>query len=219
MFRDRDDAGRQLAQRLVEEDFDDPLVLALPRGGVPVAAQVASALGAPLMAFVARKLGAPGQPELGIGAIAEGSDEVVVTPTARRLGLDDSRLSSLVEAEQAELRRRLDHYRGGAPLPDIESREVILVDDGLATGVTAEAALRALRRRGPRRLVLAIPVCAPESATRLAGIADDVVYVASPPNMHAIGAWYDDFTQTSDAEVLDLLDDARESSGSGDTSA
>jgi putative phosphoribosyl transferase len=172
---------------------------------VPVAYEVAAALRAPLEVFVARKVGAPGHEELGIGAIAEGSDELVVTETARALGLTSQELAALAERERTELDRRVERYRGGAPLPELEGRNVILVDDGLATGVTAEAALRALRRRKPRQLVLAVPVCAPDTARRLAETGARVVCLAAPAEFYAVGLWYDDFSQTSDAEVLDLL--------------
>ncbi|RIQ12896.1 phosphoribosyltransferase family protein, partial [Jiangella rhizosphaerae] len=209
VFRDRADAGRRLGERLRALTFRDPIVLALPRGGVPVAAQVAAALDAALEVFVARKVGAPSHPEFGIGAIAEGSDEVVVTSSAGRLGLGADDLETLVRGERSELARRVDLYRGAAPLPDLEARDVILVDDGLATGVTAEAALRSLRGFRPHRLVLAVPVCSPDSAQRLTAIADDIVFVAAPEDLFSIGAYYDDFTQTTDDEVVDLLASSR----------
>jgi putative phosphoribosyl transferase len=205
LFRDRRAAGRLLGARLTEEEFTNPHVLALPRGGVPVAFEVALALQAPLDVFVARKVGAPGREELGIGAIAEGSDELVVSETARALGLTSDQLAALANEQRIELDRRVEQYRAGAPLPELAGRDVILVDDGLATGVTAEAALRALRRRDPKLLVLAAPVCAPDTARRLTVVADRVVCLAAPVAFYAVGLWYDDFSQTSDAEVVDLL--------------
>jgi len=204
-FRDRTDAGRQLAERLVEERLHDALVLALPRGGVPVAAPVATGLHAPLEPFVARKIGAPGQAEFGIGAIAEGSPDVLRTGAADELGVSPARMRSLADDEREELRRRVDRYRAGADLPPVRERDVVLVDDGVATGVTAEAALRALRRLGPRRLLLAVPVCAADSARRLREVADAVVCLSTPDDLGSVGQWYDHFEQTSDEEVIALL--------------
>lgn len=216
-FADRRDAGRRLAGRLAEVRLGAPVVLALPRGGAPVAAEVARALGAPLEVFVARKLGAPGRQEFGIGAIAEGADgegrnggegaELVLTDAVDQLQLSDDEVDRLVRAEQAELTRRVARYRAERPLPRIAGADVVLVDDGLATGVTAEAALRSLRRRGPRRLVLAVPVCARQAARRLAAVADTVVCVCAPEPFWAVGTWYDDFSQTGDDEVVAILAD------------
>jgi len=207
-FADRRDAGRRLGALLTGMPLHDPVVLALPRGGVPVAAEVARALGAPWEVFVARKVGAPGHEEYGIGAVAEGvdgDDEVVLTPDVGRLRLRPEEVGALVARQRAELARRVRRYRADRALPEVAARDVLLVDDGLATGVTAEAALRALRRRAPRRLVLAVPVCAPEARCRLEDVADAVVCVTSPARFLAVGAWYEDFGQTTDEEVLDLL--------------
>jgi predicted phosphoribosyltransferase len=200
VFRDRADAGKRLAASL-GGPWHEPVVLGLPRGGVPVAAEVAGALGAPLEVFVARKIGAPGHAELGIGAIAEG-DVVVTTDTVTLLRVSEDDLARRVDAEREELHRRVRRYRGDRPLADVRGRDVILVDDGLATGVTAEASLRALRAMAPRRLVLAVPVGAPETVERLQVLADDVVCVELPSRFQAVGQWYGDFTPTTDEEVL-----------------
>lgn len=207
-FHDRTDAGGRLAERLRALDLHDPIVLALPRGGVPVGFEVAMALGAPLEVFVARKVGAPGHPEYGIGAIAEEYGVVANAEALRVLGIHQKEWERLVAAERQELDRRVDHYRHGRALPDLSDRDVVLVDDGLATGVTAEASLRALRPLAPRRLVLAAPAAAPETIDRLSAIADDVVFVIAPPQFQAVGQWYERFDQTSDDEVLALLDKA-----------
>jgi putative phosphoribosyl transferase len=204
-FRDRSDAGRQLADRLMEFDLDDPVVLGLPRGGVPVAAEVGARLGAPVDVFVARKIGAPGHQELGVGAVAEGDDEPVVSDTAQRLGLDQAKMRELADEARLELHRRVGAYRGGRTLPELAGRDVILVDDGVATGVTAEAALQALRAQRPRTLILAVPTCARGAAERLADIADEVVCVLIPRDFVSVGQWYDEFEQTTDAEVTAVL--------------
>jgi predicted phosphoribosyltransferase len=205
---DRTDGGRRLAEQLRLLQLRDPMVLALPRGGVPVAFEVAAALGAPLDVFVARKVGAPGQKEFGIGAIAEGDGVAANHDALRALGLSVRAFDALVADERRELERRVHRYRGNRSLPDLKGRDVVLVDDGLATGVTAEAALGALRLLQPRRLLLAVPVCAPETAARLAAVADDVVYVIAPARFYAVGEWYERFGQTTDDEVLALLERA-----------
>ena len=211
-FRDRADAGRRLAERLVAEPLHEPVVLALPRGGVPVAAPVAAALRAPLAPFVARKVGAPGEPEYGIGAIAEGSPDVLRTGAADRLGISPEQMAALADVEREELRRRVRLYRGGAALPPVHGRDVVLVDDGLATGVTAEAALRALRRLEPGRLFLAVPVAPPDTARRLEELVDALVCLATPRGFEAVGRWYDHFDQTGDEGVLAIL---RAAAGTG----
>jgi putative phosphoribosyl transferase len=155
--------------------------------------------------YVARKVGAPGHEELGIGAVAEGLDQPVISGTAQELGIGSRDLHLLAEQARAELARRVDLYRAGQPSPEIQGKDVVLVDDGLATGVTAEAALWALRQRHPGRLILAIPVCANETAERLAQMADDLVCVERPAAFFAVGDWYEDFSQTTDQEVLNLL--------------
>lgn len=213
-FADRLEAGRRLAERLQPWKEKNPLVLGLPRGGVPVAWEVARALDAPLDVAVARKIGAPGQPELGIGAIAPGVT-VIDESMLLLLGLRDRDLQATIEDETAELHRRLLLYRGVDRLPEIQGRTVLLVDDGLATGVTTRAASRSLRRLHPAELVLAVPVCAPESAASLRTEVDELICLHRPEAFHAVGLWYDDFTQTSDREVLALLERRRAERGEG----
>ncbi len=207
-FADRLAAGRVLAPMVAALDLSDPLVLALPRGGVPVAAEVARHLGVGFDVFVSRKIGAPFQPEYGIGALAEGDDPLFDDDVLSRLRLTPNDLQGTVTAERAELARRVDLYRAGRPLPGLAGRDVVLVDDGLATGITARAALRALRRAGPRKLVLAVPVAATETADRLRADAEDVVCAVSAPQLGAVGQFYDDFAATADDEVLRLLKNA-----------
>lgn len=204
-FRDRVDAGRELAEALDDFDLQSPIVLALPRGGVPVAFQIAERFQAPLDVFVVRKVGAPMHPEYGIGAIAEGGEQVVDQVAMTMLGITEAQFEELAERERMELERRVQEYRGDRQLPAVEGRDVVLVDDGLATGVSALAALRALRRMRPRRLILAVPACAPDSAERLRETADQVVCLIAPDQFRAVGQWYQQFGQTTDAEVLDLL--------------
>jgi len=207
-FRDRVDAGCQLAALVAELDLSAPLVLGLPRGGVPVAAQVAHGLGASLDVVVARKIGAPGHEEYGVGAIAEGGGVVADDGALDALGISPTRFAGLVEVQRIELDRRVRAYRGDRPLPDLALRDVVLVDDGLATGVTAEAAIRGLRNGGARRIVLSIPTCARSTADRLRRFADEVVFVEQPSRFRSVGERYADFTQTTDDEVIRLLSQA-----------
>jgi putative phosphoribosyl transferase len=204
-FADRFEAGRLLADRVARLDLREPVVLGLPRGGIPIAREIADRLGAPAEAFVARKIGVPGFPEYGIAAIAEGLDEIALSPQARQLGFDAAQLAQLAEPERRELERRVAVYRGERALPELKDREVVLADDGLATGVTAQAALRSLRRRDPRRLIFAAPACAPDAVALLTGLADEVVYLLAPEQFQAVGEWYVDFGQLEDAEVVRML--------------
>ena len=205
LFRDRQDAGQQLAASLLGHRSEGVLVLALPRGGVVVAHEIAHSLGAPLEVFVVRKLGAPGQPELGVGAIAEGGEVLVDAASIRSLHVKDAELAAIAAEESVELARRAALYRQGRPLPSIAGRAVILVDDGVATGVTARAAIRALRPLAPRKLILAAQVMAAASAEELHGEVDELVCLRAPESFGAVGAWYEQFPQTTDAEVLGLL--------------
>src|SRR3712207_6529529 len=211
IFEDRGDAGRRLAERLALYADERPVVFALPRGGVPVGAEVARSLGAPLEVIVSRKLGAPGQPEFGIGAVAPGGVRVLNERAVRALGIEEEYLEMISTRELAEAERRLKLFRGDRPYPDLEGRTAILVDDGLATGVTARAALLALRRMNPRRLVLAVPVCAVQTTELLRPETDDLICLLAPANLEAVGLWYRNFEQTSDEEVIGLLEEAHRS--------
>lgn len=205
VFADRRDAGRRLALRLSALVSERPLVVALPRGGVPVGYEVARALGAPLEVLAVRKLGAPGNPELAMGAIAEHGSAALDAPTARRVGITQDMLDTARQRELAELHRRVERYRvGRAPL-DVRGRTVIMVDDGLATGFTALAAVRSLRAAGAARIVVAVPVGARESLALVGAEADEVVCETVPPDLLAVGYWYSDFSPVSDDEVLALL--------------
>jgi putative phosphoribosyl transferase len=204
-FSDRSDAGRQLAERLITLAPESPVVVALPRGGVPVAKEVADALGAPLEILAVRKLGAPHNPEYGFGAVAEDGTCVIDAEAVAVLRIDNGELRAIVEREAAELARRVRTYRGDRPPLDLEGRTVIVVDDGVATGVTDTAALRSVRRRSPRRVILAVPVCSPDALERLRAEADDAVCLRVPRMLRGVGQWYRDFSQVSDEEVLDAL--------------
>ena len=210
-FKDRTDAGRQLAEKLLEYKKDNPIVFALPRGGVPVGYEVAKALGASLDTIVARKIGAPSNPEFGVGAIAPGDVLVLDVKTMRSLGLEQEDLQDIVRKETEELERRIIRYRSGEWKKDVLFDTVIVVDDGLATGVTARAALQSARIiYKPKKLIFASPVCARDSLESLKSLADGIVCVSEPENLMAIGEWYQNFPQTSDEEVLYYLNKAYE---------
>jgi putative phosphoribosyl transferase len=208
-FEDRVDAGRRLSDALTGVRLSHPIVLALPRGGVPVAFEVATALDAVLDVLVARKVGAPGRSEYGIGAIAEGGIRVADAAALRLLHITDAQFAGLADAEELELRRRVFAYRGDRALTAARGHDVLVVDDGLATGGTAEAAVLAARLLGAARVVLAVPVCPPDTARRLEVVADAVVCVSQPADFLAVGRWYRRFAQTTDAEVVELLTRAR----------
>jgi putative phosphoribosyl transferase len=206
IYADRADAGRALAAALESHrGVEDAIVLGLPRGGVPVAFEIASRLELPLDVLVVRKLGLPSQPELAMGAIASGGALVRNEEVVRYLGGRDDAFEAVRAKEQRELERRERDYRGDRPPLDMRDRIGILVDDGLATGATMEAAVRALQALGARRVVVAVPVASPEARDRIAAVADEVVCLAAPMFFSAVGQWYHDFGQTSDEEVRDLL--------------
>ena len=205
-FRNRTDAGRQLAEKLAAyANRPDVLVLALPRGGVPVGCEVARALGAPLDVFLVRKLGVPGYEELAMGAVATGGVRVLNDEIVRGLGISEHEIDAVVARELQELARRERLYRGDRPPPDVAGRTVILVDDGLATGATMRAAIHALRQQRPAGIVVAVPTASPDTSETLKTEADDVVCAMTPEPFFAVGHWYEDFTQTTDDEVRELL--------------
>ena len=208
-FADRRDAGRRLARALAHlAGTPGLLVLALPRGGVPVAYEVARALDAELDLMLVRKLGTPGQPELAMGAIASGGVEVLNPRVVAALGIPDALIRETARREYRELKRREHAYRGDRPPPAIEGRTVILVDDGLATGSTMRAAVQALKTQNPARIVVAVPVAPPDTLAALAEEVDEAVALLTPDHFAAVGQWYHDFSQTSDQEVIDLLQKA-----------
>ena len=205
-YRNRSEAGQTLATYLdAYSGRQDLLVLALPRGGVPVAYEVARALHAPLDVFLVRKLGVPGHEELAMGAIASGGVRVLNEDVVRTLHIPASIIESVTEREQRELERRERLYRDQRPRPLVNGRTVILIDDGLATGASMRAAARALRQQHPARLVIAVPVAAPQSCEEFRTEVDEIICVFTPPDFYGVGWWYDDFSQTSDQEVRDLL--------------
>jgi len=206
LFRDRADAGRRLAADLAAYTHRaDVLVLGLPRGGVPVAFEVAHVLDVPLDVFTVRKLGVPGHEELAMGAIATGGAQVLNEDIIQDLGIPEHAIAAAVIREQAELERRERLYRDGRPPPDVRGHTVLLVDDGLATGSTMRAAVAALRALQPARIVIAVPVAAPDVCAALGAEVDEIVCAETPEPFHAVGLWYFDFSQTTDDEVHDLL--------------
>jgi len=206
-FADRREAGIELASRLRQyAGRNDVVVLALPRGGVPVAYEVAQALDAPLDIFLVRKLGVPSHPELAMGAIASGGIRVLNDDVVRWYGIPGSEIDAVARVEQVELERRDREYRQGRSFVDLRSRVVILIDDGLATGSTMKAAVEAVRQRGPARIVVAVPVGAPATCAELAELADETICGRMPQQFSAVGQWYVDFSQTTDDEVRALID-------------
>jgi predicted phosphoribosyltransferase len=209
IFKDRRDAGRKLAQYLTQyANRPDVVILALPRGGVPVAFEVARALNAPLDIFLGRKLGLPGHEELAMGAIASGGLRVLNEDIVGALNVPNAVLDVVTRRERAELERRERAYRGGRPPLDVRGKTVILVDDGLATGSSMRAAVAGLRARQPAQIVVAVPTAAPETCEAFENEVDDVVCAVTPQPFFSVGTWYEDFSQTSDEAVRRLLEEA-----------
>jgi putative phosphoribosyl transferase len=209
LFANRVTAGRRLAERLARFRSEPTVVLGLPRGGVPVAAEVAEVLGAPLDVIVVRKLGVPHQPELAMGAIGEDGVRVVNDAVVRQIGIADAEFAAVERRERAEVDDRARRFRGDNPRIPLEDQTVLIVDDGIATGSTMRAACQVARAHGAGRVVVAVPVAPPEAADTLARDADDVICLATPEPFYGVGQWYDDFGQTSDAEVVDIIDRER----------
>jgi putative phosphoribosyl transferase len=206
VFRDRHHAGRALAEKLTRYAGErDVVVLALPRGGVPVAYEVARALRAPLDVFVVRKLGVPGHEEVAMGAVASGGARVLNEDVVRGLGIPEHAIDAVATWERRELTRRERLYRGDRPPPDVRDKTVIVVDDGLATGASMHAAITALRAHHPARIVVAVPTASSETCEALRPLVDDVICATTPEPFHAVGLWYEDFSQTTDDEVRELL--------------
>ncbi|MGR6034054.1 MAG: phosphoribosyltransferase [Candidatus Nitrosoglobus sp.] len=205
-FKNRIEAGRLLAEELKSyANRTDVLVLALPRGGLPVAFEVAQALGAPLDLMLVRKLGVPRQEELAMGAIAAGGTKVLNQDLVKSLNISDAALEAVISKEKRELERREHTYRGDRPVPEVGNRCVILIDDGLATGATMKAAVLALRQQQPAQIIIGVPVAPPDTVEELRKEADEIICLATPEPFYAIGTWYVDFSQTSDEEVRTLL--------------
>jgi len=215
MFLDRKDAGRKLARALLKHKEQKPIIVAVPRGGVPVGYEVARALAAPLDIIVVRKLGAPGQPELGIGAVSDGDQPrtIINEELARMIGVSREHLMREIRLQLKEVERRQHAYRSGRTALDISGRTVIVVDDGIATGGSIRAALRSVRRNNPKRLILAVPVAPADTVEALRMEADEVVCLHSPIGFGGVGEFYRDFRQTTDEEVIRLLESARAKTG------
>ncbi len=204
MFIDRQDAGRKLAESLKSYKSENPIILALPRGGVPIGYEVAKALEAPLDIFVVRKVGPPWNPEFGVGAVAPGV-QILDKSSLRMLGLTEADLAPTIEQEQKELNRRLRLYRQNEELPNVEGKTVILIDDGLATGISTRAAIQGIKKLKPAKVILAVPVGPPETVAFLKTLVDDLICLEVPRDFYAVSAFYLNFPQVSDEEVIRLL--------------
>lgn len=209
IFKDRSQAGQRLAQLVKKYSIEKPIILALPRGGVPLGFEIAKVLKVPLDVIITRKLGVPGNKELGVGAIAERDSKILDPNMLSQSGLTEDDLEEIVKEENIEMARRIKLYRGNKPLPDLKNKTVILVDDGLATGVSAKAAIVSVKKLNPKKIIFAAPVCSYDTGRELSFLVDDLVCLTVPLNVYAIGFWYENFEQISDEEVLDLLKQAR----------
>jgi putative phosphoribosyl transferase len=209
-FRDRREAGRLLGEHVAYLKAERPIVLALARGGVPVAFEVARALDSPLDVLVVRKLGVPFHPELALGAIGEENAQVLNTPFVQGLGISSEAIAEVTARERVELLRRVALYRGNRPRLELVGRTVIIVDDGLATGATARVAVEIARARGATRVIVAVPVSPPEAAAEMATLADEVISLRTPRRFQAVGEWYEHFDQTDDDEVTSLLRNSKD---------
>lgn len=211
-FIDRKAAGISLAGLLKEyANLSNAIVLALPRGGVPVAYELAMALSIPLDVFIVRKLGVPGYEELAMGALAMGGSVIFNAPLINQLNIDQASIHAVLESEQKELERREHLYRGNRPFPELLGKTIILVDDGIATGSTMQAAVQALRKHKPNSIIIAVPVAALATCEEMAKLVDKIICPLKPINFHAVGLWYENFSQTSDSEVIELLEKANSS--------
>jgi len=217
IYKDREDAGRVLSQELADlQDQGNTVILALPRGGVPVGFEVARKLNAPLDVFIVRKLGVPGHEELAMGAIASGGVIVLNDEVVWRLNIPTQMIEGVIREERREMERRERAYRDDRPPVDVSGKTAILVDDGLATGASMKAAVQGLRARGPARIIVAVPVAAPETCASFQELVDRIVCAETPEPFFGVGAWYEDFSQTSDEEVRDLLERSREYTATGE---
>lgn len=210
IYKDRQDAGRQLAEKLLKFKDENPIVIALPRGGVVTGYEVAKILNAPLDVMVTRKLGAPFQPELGIGAIAPNDVKILNLDAIKFLGISKDEMEEIIQHETKEMHRRIRLYRGDLPLLDLSGKTVIIVDDGLATGVTAGAAVLAIRHMAPEKIILAIPVSPPDTAEKFREEVDEFICLQEPLDFFAVGQYYYDFDQVTDDKVIALLNLARQ---------
>lgn len=204
-FDDRLDAGRQLGEALQKYRHEEPIIMGIPRGGVVVAAEVAEALEAPLDVIIPRKIGAPHNPEVAIGAVTQDGTVIKDEAVVELLGLSDGQIRFLADRVSGEIARRVDRYRGGRSALDLQDKTVIVVDDGIATGFTVQAALKSIRNMKPRRLVLAVPVATVDTVHCLEGQVDELIVLEAPENFYAVGQFYSDFDQTSDEEVVEIL--------------